>query len=140
MHILIYLLFLLIGSIITLFIWRYKQPSFLKEFHRERQDIFYLKKSLGGMLDELKSVGSNVTKEVNRKRESLEKLIKEADQRIGELNLLLHKQEENPKYMEIHQLHKEGKSLAEIARKLNMNKGEIELILKLHHISPSCSL
>jgi len=109
MHILIYLLFLFIGSTVTLFIRRYRQPSFLKEFHKEEEDIFYLKKNLEEMLDELKVVGSNVIKEVNEKREFLEKLIKEADQRIEELNL------------------------DKIARKLNMNKGEIELILKLYH-------
>jgi len=133
MHILIYLLFLFIGSTVTLFIRRYRQPSFLKEFHKEEEDIFYLKKNLEEMLDELKVVGSNVIKEVNEKREFLEKLIKEADQRIEELNLLLHKQGEDPKYMKIYQLSKEGKSLDKIARKLNMNKGEIELILKLYH-------
>jgi len=131
MHLLIYLLFLLIGSTITLFIWKYSQSSFLKEFHKEQRGISYLKRSLEKMLDEIKSVGSDVTKGANGKKESLEKLIKEADHRIKELNLLLRKQEEDPKYMKIYQLHKEGKSLNEIARKVNMNKGEIELILRL---------
>lgn len=131
---------------------RFVGPRDKNIFSQQLMDINDLTEAMGRFTSELKTTFNNIISKIEYKAKELESLIAEADKRIEKLNTQepisagIKPVDEGNKsvsqtyrgstnfkerYQEIFDLNDQGLDIDKIAKKTNMDKGEIQLILNL---------
>ena len=112
---------------------------------KKKSELDELINSSSDMVNELNNISDYVAELIGNRKEELNEIVKAADEKITECkNLFEQTKKENivefpnknisemvthSRKEEIEELYNEGYSVSEIARELNIGKGEIELML-----------
>ena len=101
-------------------------------------------KDIGELVDHLEKLAGQIDERIDRRLAQVAEQLSRADARIAEMNQQLRQEQEAARPIiklsqatgsEISRLGKEGLDAVEIARRMRMNVGEVELILNLQQSS-----
>ena len=117
----------------------------IKVLESKKSELDELINSSSDMVNELNNISDYVAELIGNKKEELSDIVKTADEKIAECrdlfeqtkkenivefpNKNISKKVAHSRKAEIEKLYNEGYSVSEIARELNVGKGEIELML-----------
>lgn len=101
--------------------------SVFKEFDNKYQELLFLYSLIDEKQKKIENGYTTANFHLKDQARDLAKYAKQVDLTIGDNK----KMDINPKFSNIIRMYKEGQTVEEIARKLDMGKGEVELIVTL---------
>lgn len=101
------------------------------------EELSDMEEHIKNLLEELKSVSKENIEKLESQRKQLDEVITLANRTIQELKDMSDfddREHENETYARIEKLFSTGRTIDDIAREVNMHKGEIQLILGLREL------